>query len=166
MLCEKCGKNHATTHIKSVVNGVVREINLCGICAAEQGLGGFAQTGLAGMLASMLGDVAATGLSDGKRRCTVCGSAFSDIATTGKVGCAECYNTFKSELLPYLKRVHGATTHSGKIPNRAPLAVIPEEDSIDNLKLELNRLVSEEKYEQAAVIRDKIRKLEGEKNEQ
>ena len=49
--------------------------------------------------------------------------------------------------------------------NRAPLIVKPDTESIDSLRLELNRLVSEENYEQAAVVRDKIRKLEAENNE-
>ena len=80
------------------------------------------------------------------------------------MGCAQCYKTFNSELLPYLKRIHGSIKHSGKIPNRAPLIVKPKEDSIESLRALLNSLVSEEKYEQAAVVRDKIRKLEGKDN--
>ena len=163
MLCEKCGKNNATTHIKTVVNGVVREQNLCSHCAAEEGYTGIGHNSLAGMLASMLGEVSSPYLASTETKCPVCGASFSDIAQTGKVGCAECYKTFKNELLPYLKRVHGSIKHSGKIPSRAPLMVKPETETVDSLKLELNRLVSEENYEQAAVIRDKIRKLEEEK---
>lgn len=163
MLCEKCGKNNATTHIRTVVNGVAREINLCGYCAAKEGYGSMAHNSLAGMLASMLGEVTSPQMSSNVVKCPVCNASFSDIAETGKVGCAECYKTFKKELLPYLKRVHGSTKHSGKIPNRAPLTVMQDTETVDFLKLELNRLVSEEKYEQAAVIRDKIKKIEGEK---
>lgn len=163
MLCEKCGKNNATTHIRTVVNGVVREVNLCGYCAAEEGYGAIGHNSLAGMLASMLGEVTSTQIPSKQAKCEVCGSNFSDIAETGKVGCAECYKTFNRELLPYLKRVHGSTKHSGKIPNRAPLTVKPDTETVDSLKLELNRLVSEERYEEAAVVRDKIRKIEGEK---
>lgn len=162
MLCEKCGKNNATTHIRTIVNGVVREINLCGYCAAEEGYTSIGHNSLAGMLASMLGDVVTPQIAAEEVRCPVCGASFSDIAETGKVGCAECYKTFNRELLPYLKRVHGSTKHSGKIPNRAPLTVMGDSESIDSLKLELNRLVSEERYEEAAVVRDKIRKMEAE----
>ena len=43
--------------------------------------------------------------------------------------------------------------------------VVPQEESIEDLKNELNRLVREEKYEQAAVVRDKIKKMEGKDNE-
>lgn len=162
MLCDKCGKNNATTHIRSVVNGVVKERNLCGYCAAKEGVGSIGHNSLTQMLASMFGDSLALGTNTAKVRCSCCGSSFSDIAESGKVGCSECYKTFYSELLPYLKRVHGSISHSGKIPNRAPLAVKPKEETVSSLRMELNRLVSEEKFEEAAIVRDKIKKLEEE----
>ena len=165
MLCEKCGKNHATTHIRSVVNGVVREMNLCSYCAAKEGYTGISQNSLAGMLASMLGEINSSSLSSKGDICPVCGAYFSDIAQSGKMGCAECYKTFKEELFPYLKRVHGSIKHAGKVPNSAPLMVKPETDTIESLRMELNRLVAEEKYEQAAVIRDKIKEMEKGENE-
>ena len=159
MFCEKCGKNYATTHIKTVVNGIVREYNLCSECAAKSGYG---SNSITGMLASMFGDVSAPAVKN-QKCCSVCGAKFSDIAKTGKMGCGECYKTFKDEILPYIKRVHGATTHAGKIPNRAPLIVRPKEKTVADLRQELSRLVAEEKYEQAALVRDKIKEMEGEK---
>lgn len=165
MLCEKCGKATATTHIRTVVNGVVREANLCSQCAKESGYAEFSHNSLGDMLASMFGDVTSGISAHDHKRCEVCGATFSDIAKSGKAGCAQCYTTFYSELLPYLKRVHGSTHHVGTVPNKAPLMAMPKEETLDSLRLELNRLVSEEMYEQAAVVRDKIRKLEGENRE-
>lgn len=165
MLCDKCGKNNATTHIKQIINGVVTERNLCASCAAKEGYGKLSHGSLAEMLSSMFGDMGAIGAESRTVRCSVCGATFSDIAETGKVGCADCYRTFYSELLPYLKRVHGTVKHTGKIPNSAPLAVKPKEETVDTLRMELNRLVSEEKFEEAAVVRDKIKKLEEKENE-
>lgn len=161
MLCEKCGKNHATTHIKTVVNGVVREYNLCDYCAAQQG---YQTNSLAGMLASMFGDITKNGALAQKVQCPICGAFFSDIAKNGKVGCSECYTAFYDQLLPYLKRVHGSTKHVGKIPNNAPLMVKPQTETVEVLRSELSRLVAEEKYEQAAVIRDKIKEMEEKDN--
>lgn len=157
MLCEKCGKNHATTHIKTVVNGFVKEYNLCPYCAAKEG---YTTNSLAGMLSSMFGEISSGELPKKQTKCSVCGAAFSDIAKTGKVGCSECYKVFYNELLPYLKRVHGSTNHSGKVPESAPISVKEKTETIDELRNELTRLVAEEKYEQAAVIRDKIKELE------
>lgn len=160
MLCEKCGKNKVTTHIKSVINGVAREYNLCSQCAAESGYGSFAQGGFASMLATMLGE-SHRGALGHEKTCPVCNSTFSDIAHSGKMGCAQCYKTFDSELMPSLKRVHGSTKHVGKVPNNAPLAVVPKEDTVEALKIQLGRAVAEERYEDAAKLRDKIKEMEG-----
>ncbi len=160
MLCEKCGKNTATTHIRSVVNGVVREKNLCSHCAAQEGVGDIGHTSLAQMLSSMFGETLTLTNKSALKRCECCGASFSDIAQHGKVGCSKCYETFYSELLPYLKRVHSSTLHAGKIPNKAPLAPLPKEETVDDLRMLMNRLVSEERFEEAAIIRDKIKKAE------
>ena len=40
MLCQNCGKNQATTHVKKTINGETSELHLCAACAAKQGLGG------------------------------------------------------------------------------------------------------------------------------
>lgn len=162
MLCEKCGKNNATTHIRTVVNGVVTEKNLCGHCAASEGYTDLNHTSLTQMLASMLADAPMLSGEKAALRCPCCNATFSDIAESGKAGCSECYKTFYKELLPYLKRVHGSTAHAGKIPNRAPLVVKKQEDTVDALRLKLNELVREERFEEAAQIRDRIRNLEGE----
>ena len=164
MICQKCGKNNATTHIKTVVNGVVHEKNLCGYCAAKEGYNGMSHNSLAGMLVSMLGEAAGVRAASTAKKCPNCNSAFSDIAEKGTVGCAECYKTFYEELLPYLKRVHGAAKHTGKIPNKAPLIVRPKELSVDDLRLKLTELIREEKFEEAAIVRDKIKEMEGNGN--
>lgn len=164
MLCDKCGKNNATTHIRSVVNGVVSEKNLCGYCAAKEGAIGIGTNNLTQMLASLFGESLSSGSKAAKLRCSCCGSSFSDIAESGKVGCSNCYKTFYDELLPYLKRVHGSVTHSGKIPNKAPLAIKDDTETVSSLRMKLSQLVSEERFEEAAIVRDKIKKLEeGEK---
>lgn len=162
MLCEKCGKNHATTHVTTVVNGVGYEFNLCEECAV---LFSYATNPLSGMLASMLGDISKSSNPQLKKQCPVCGCSFGEIAKSGKVGCADCYTTFYDELLPYLKRIHSSTKHVGKVPNNAPLAVVPKTETIEELRSELSRLVAEENYEQAAVIRDKIKEMEANDNE-
>lgn len=155
MLCDKCGKNHATTHIKTIVNGVIKEYNLCPFCAAKEG---YSTNSLAGMLSSMFSEISSTDLLKYQTKCSVCGSTFSDIAKTGKAGCSECYTTFYNELLPYLKRLHGSTNHIGKVPGS--IGTAEKDETIEELKNELIKLVSEEKYEQAAVIRDKIKEIE------
>ena len=51
--------------------------------------------------------------------------------------------------------------HNGKVPGTKQLVVTSTENKLADLKSELARLVAAEKYEEAAVIRDKIREEEG-----
>lgn len=163
MLCQQCGKNTATTHIKTVINGKVTEQNLCGYCAAKGGYSNFANGSITSLLSSMLGNSLQSESESFKKSCSCCGSTFANIAETGKVGCAECYKTFADELLVYLKRIHGSINHTGKTPGSKELVVRDSSDPITELKIKLANLVSLEKYEEAAVVRDQIKKLEEEK---
>ncbi len=160
MLCQICGKNPATTHIKTVINGKVTEQNLCGYCAAKSG---FSNGSLSGLLSSVFGTALQSNTAAFEKTCPCCNATFANIAETGKVGCAECYNTFSDELLVYLKRIHGSVKHAGKHPGSKELVITAIPDRVSELKIKLAKLVSEEKYEEAAVVRDEIKKLEEEK---
>lgn len=158
MLCQRCGKNTATTHIKTIINGKVTEQSLCGYCAAKDG---FSSNSFSNILASMLGSTLASSSIMAENRCECCNSTFARIAETGKVGCANCYKQFGEELLPYLKRIHGSVIHTGKTPGSKQLVVAKNENSISELKTKLASLVAAEKYEDAAIVRDEIKRLEG-----
>lgn len=160
MLCEKCGKMSATTHIRSVINGKVIEKHLCSHCAASEGYNDVKGSNLSQMLSSMFGDSLTNTSNTQLTRCSCCGSTFSDIAESGKCGCPECYTTFYEQFLPYIhKAQHGMKNHIGKSPNAM---LFDKYGSIKELEDLLSRLVSEEKYERAAVIRDKIKLLKEE----
>ena len=158
MMCEKCGKNPATTHVKTVMNGVVHEKNLCAYCAAKVGSGCFGNLSLANMRASMFGDGIESGRLDDKR-CPCCGSLFSDIVESGRVGCSECYDTFREELMPSLQRLHGNTVHVGKTPGTQAVQ-LTKERKLKQLKKELSQAVQAEEFEKAAKLRDEIRFME------
>lgn len=161
MLCENCMKNPATTHIRTVINGVVTEKNLCGYCAAKSGYSKFVNNGFASMLASMFGNELATG-NITEARCECCNTRFSDIAETGKMGCSECYKAFSDKLIPYLKRVHGTTEHIGKHLDfkNSSLAPITPKARKEQLRNEMLKAVQDEDFEKAALLRDEIKKLE------
>ncbi len=160
MLCENCGKNIATTHIKRIVNGVKTEKHLCNECANDVSLHSVGGSGFSDIFASMFGDNAQLSPKTTKK-CECCGTTFNGIIKTGKVGCTGCYSTFLDELLPYLKRIHGTVRHIGKIPNKSPLILSTPQDKLVSLRAELSRLVAAEEFEKAAVIRDEIKKTEG-----
>ncbi len=157
MLCDKCKKHPATTHVHSVVNGVAVEKNLCSYCAAEDYVGG--QGSIVHMLASMFGESLAHRPPQAGLRCSCCGLSFADIAERGKAGCPQCYTTFKNQLLPSIQRLHGKTKHVGKVPSNAS-EEIKKSAQLDKLKERLKEAIMAEDFEQAAVLRDEIKQLE------
>ena len=173
MLCERCGKREAVTHLRMVVNGNAKELHLCGECAGELGYGNIFKTfspfDIMGMdLNNFLGGLFTQSLpeqiaTDGKR-CSFCGSTFEDIAQSAKAGCANCYKEFYGELLPSIQRIHGKTRHVGKIPGKAGKEIALQRE-LSGLKRQLEQAVQAQEYEKAAALRDQIRELEKKEGE-
>ena len=61
--------------------------------------------------------------------------------------------------MPLLRRIHGSSTHSGKIPHRTG-GRLETKHEIEVLRAALKDAVAKEAYEQAAEYRDQIRALE------
>ena len=170
MLCQNCGKNEATTHIKQIINGDMAESHLCSDCASHLGytdmFSGFGLN-LSELFGGFLGDMMPS-LTTGKtQRCAKCGTSFEEIVRDGRVGCADCYTTFYDRLLPSIQRIHGKAKHSGKKPVEAVRQdVKPKEKTkqeiIADLEKDMQKAVNEQNFEQAAIIRDEIKKLKGE----
>ena len=99
------------------------------------------------------------GASKSRKRCQCCGSSFEDIAKTGKVGCAECYDVFYEELLPSIQRIHGRTAHTGKLAHAAGTEV-KVRNEIAKYRSELEKAIKAQEFEKAAELRDKIKELE------
>lgn len=166
MKCQKCKVNNATTQVKRIVNGAYEEYMLCADCAHEMGFDNVFDTAMPDMFGGLVKSLFGTALPSRSQatRCPSCGSTYGDITNTGKVGCAKCYTTFISELLPSVKRIHGNTTHCGKRPNMAlaeESVANQKEDQIGILKTQLNKAVEEQNFELAAELRDKIKEMEG-----
>lgn len=169
MLCQNCKKNEATTHIKRVFAGETTQNHLCRECAANLGFDDIFDDFSFSVpsIFSSLFDDAIFSLGDSRMaRCEKCGSSFDDIIKSGKVGCADCYRKFNKELLPSIQRIHGKVKHSGGIPEIALDPITPKEltaeEKLQQLEDELNKAVAEQNFEQAAIIRDKIKELKGE----
>ncbi|HEX3027359.1 MAG TPA: UvrB/UvrC motif-containing protein [Clostridia bacterium] len=168
MLCDRCGKNEATTYLKEVINGNVKELHLCSRCAEQLGydnvFGSFNPFDMLGVnVGNFLGGFFSQSLpeqtSESSKKCSFCGTTFEDLAKTAKAGCANCYSEFYQEILPSLQRIHGKTRHVGKIPGRAGKELKLRRE-LNTLKQKLNDAVSAQEYEQAAQLRDEIKELE------
>jgi protein arginine kinase activator len=98
-------------------------------------------------------------------KCDRCGLTFPRFTETGRFGCSNCYDAFKGQLDPMLRRIHGKTYHVGKVPHRSG-SEIRLRNEINRLKRELQEAINAEEYERAAVIRDRIKEIEQKKNKE
>lgn len=165
MLCQQCQKKVANVHFTQIINGKKVEMYLCEQCADEKGQMGFSpQLNLGDFLWGFPGFAGSTGYAQVEQpqevRCEVCGMSFEDFRKTGKLGCGNCYGVFRENLGPILRRLHGSTEHTGKVPGRVS-DCIRNTHEIEKLKNELSAAIGNEEYERAAELRDRIRSLEG-----
>jgi protein arginine kinase activator len=93
------------------------------------------------------------------RECPVCGIKFVEFRNSGRLGCPHDYQEFREELTPLLENIHGETKHSGKSPRRLPQSKQTQAELVQ-LRKQLVQAVNREAYEDAARLRDQIRKLE------
>ena len=96
-----------------------------------------------------------------EKKCTLCGAAFAELVKEGKVGCPECYKVFAEELAPTISRIHGTGVHIGTAPERYKEGR-ERKERIAELESKLKRAVEAEEYEEAAKLRDELRKLKSE----
>ncbi len=165
MLCQECRRNEANIHIVKNINGKQSELNLCESCARKKDELDFSfepQFSLHKLFTSMLNQ----GLY-GKREemladdksCPSCSLTFAQFGQVGRLGCSACVPAFEDKLKPLLKRIHGGSVHTGKVPEKARERVNILRE-LDQLKDDLQAKVQNEEFEQAAQIRDKIRVIE------
>ena len=93
-------------------------------------------------------------------QCDHCSMTFNQFLKVGRFGCSHCYTTFKDELTPIFKRLHGGNwSHHGKIPKRIG-GTMHIKKNIEDLKMQLQQLIVDEEFEKAALVRDEIRLLD------
>lgn len=185
MLCENCGKHEANVRYTQIINGEKKEMHLCEDCSEKLGIGNM-DFKMPISFSSFLGDFFdefdnSTFLPEfnpiKELKCDRCGMTFEEFMNTGKFGCGSCYETFESKIDPILKNIHGANRHIGRLGKVLPVTKleedkeansnvknagkeIKEKSEMDILKESLQKAISEERYEDAAIIRDKIKKME------
>jgi len=160
MVCDVCGKSEATVHLTEIINNEVTKLHLCETCAREKASEMEEHFGLAELL-SGLADFGVQVESEEmtKLKCPNCGFTYMDFKKIGRLGCGECYEAFKKNLTPLLKRIHGADQHYGKAPIKAQ-KIIKVRDDIQDIKSRLQKAITMEEFEEAARLRDEIKELE------
>lgn len=160
MLCDICGKNQATVHLTEIVDNQMSELHLCEDCAKEKSLQMEQQFGLADLLAGLADYGKQADIQEKiKLACSSCGITYENFRKFGRLGCSNCYVSFKKYLASLLKKIHGSSQHVGKTPVKATKAVKAKSE-LQELKIKLQKAIESEEFELAAGLRDKIRELE------
>ncbi len=166
MKCQMCGENEAVVHFVELRDGERVNMWICGACAEREGIPiapapapSPARDGFEAFLGGLFREADAR--NAGQLRCSACGHSFRRLRQSGLLGCPVCYQAFRSQLQPMLRRFHGRASHEGKLPND-PGPVASRRREIVRLKNRLQDSVQREDYEEAARCRDAIRALEAE----
>lgn len=177
MLCDNCKKREANVRYSENINGRKKELNLCEECSKELGItdinfnmpidfssffGEFVEDFRTPEFMPLLNEIKTL-------KCNQCGYTFDDIANTGKLGCGNCYDVFEERLDPIIRRIQGDNHHvgrTGKVIDRKIESKISDKsdnkqenkkkNKLEELQEKLKQAIKEERYEDAAKIRDEI----------
>ena len=164
MQCDVCQQNPATVFLTQILKGELQKVNLCEACSKAKGVTD--PTGFA--LAEMLWGLGTTDTSEvaRERTCPACKLSQSIFRKSGRLGCSVCYQTFRESINHLLKAMHKGVQHIGKTPAKwhAPDPIAPEFEPpvnrLEDLQQSLKLAVDGEQYEEAARIRDEIKREE------
>lgn len=189
--CQICGKP-ASFHYSTTVNGKTEEVNLCTECLAKhggeyKGINDFSNFknlfsfGNDGGLDAFFGNVFGVEPKKVGAVCPHCGMTAADIASNYKLGCSECYTTFKDLVRDMVANIGGGE-HIGKkyqfigadtkdVTADTPTEKVKNSNEVKNstdeetrLKNELDKAVKEERYADADKIHKELLKLRESKN--
>lgn len=136
----------------------MQKLDLCEECAKAKGLdsAGFAADLMLGLGAAQEIEQASGGV---EIRCPHCGFTQADLKKSGRLGCPQCYQTFAEGLNSLIRTMHKGTRHIGKAPE-ALRASRENADRLKTLQKRLAKAVEAENFEDAAQLRDEIKRIE------
>ena len=187
MLCQKCNKNEASVKYTEIINGEKKEMMLCEECSHELGLDNInfnMPIDFSSFFGGLLEDEDYNSpefmplfQKVKELKCDNCNMTYDEFINQGKFGCPECYDVFSSKIDAILKRIHGSSEYLGRkaLNNKsnkqnkhvgvAPLGDPQNEKAktkdgkLEKLQKDLKKAIAEERYEDAAKIRDSIKKI-------
>ena len=165
--CTACQKAIATIVIMDLSEGsVTGSQHVCQACAEQLGVGApkapkFSPEILEDLLGGLKQPLKAGKAHKHVDSCPGCGMSVADFRSKGRLGCPRCYDAFRGELMPLLQRIHEAQLHTGRLPAVVGTPPPPVDDrSLTDVRRRLEDAVRGERYEEAARLRDELRKLE------
>lgn len=92
--------------------------------------------------------------------CPACSLTLGAFKMRGRLGCPRCYEVFRPHVVALLERVHDATSHRGRFPGQT-VRKAPDPVNLTELRRQLEAAIASEKYEEAARLRDRLRRVAG-----
>lgn len=155
MKCQICKVNAATIHFKQIVDGEARELMVCEPCALENGFDVKSPLSMTDFLFGMgMPESGDSGPNPDLDECPGCGMTSADFRKGVRLGCVQCYDTFRKEIEPQLRAMHKGIRHVGKVP-----AVEMRHVRLHAMQRELETAVQRQDFEEAARLRDDIQAL-------
>lgn len=146
----------ATIHLTQIVNNKMLKVDLCEACASEKGLVG-AHVPHSFALADVLKNHKLHAIDPKKSnlKCDDCGLDLTELRTSGRLGCENCFVVFNQALSAMVKDMHIGQKHVGKVPKQS-LASQNSRRKLLQLQHALTQAIESEAYEDAAKYRDQI----------
>lgn len=179
MKCQNCGNNEANVKYTEIINGQKKQYILCEECAEKLGINDKMNFNMKVDLGNFFGGFFDDYNSEPNLlnsfnnvktlKCEKCGMTYDDFINAGKFGCENCYTVFLKRLDGVLKNIQGDSIHTGRKGKKSKKTFEKNEEiqketknksKIEELKEQLNKAIKEERYEDAAKIRDEIKKNE------
>lgn len=162
MKCEICQQAEAEMVVRVTIEGHQRELFVCHACsgrreeaATDAPDGDIVVEILFGAAFVAAHEALGRGLTESNAPCSVCGMSYREFRKRNWLGCAACYDHFAKALAPVLRDMHTGVRHVGKVPRCALV-----EAKREQLKAELAAAVEQQRFEQAATLRDELQELE------
>lgn len=166
MLCSHCNKNEANFHHTQIINGQYSQLHLCSECASKLGylnIGINQGFGFQDILNEFFG-ISSQKPSINQKICPQCNTGIDAFLKSGIAGCEKCYDEFSDAVEKILSNIQPSSTHKGTISGEKGEKICSK-NKLDSLKEDLKRAVIEERYEDAAKIRDMIKQEESKDTE-
>ena len=146
MRCDRCGKNEATFYYKSNINGKVTQVHLCHPCAEELGYTDSFRS--AGMTGGLFGDFFS-------RPFGMLEPFFSGLGSRMLTEFPE-----PVDVLGQARESTPAQEDTGDLLPRDEQDALTRQRKRNALQTQLNLAVQEERFEEAAKLRDELKALE------
>lgn len=167
MVCENCKQRHANVTVTQVQNGQKLTHHYCEVCASQFHPFHYEvqeePISLQQFISNWFGSPVQQSFQNKQPQqtlsCPKCNFTYRQFLKQGKFGCAECYQVFYEHLPAIFEKLHGGTEHVGQITQTANETeqVIQQ---IEALRQQIREAIEQERFEDAAQIRDQIKVLQ------